>query len=234
LAINIASEIGYDEMKRLTKAGGMVLVLLFVLIVGAGIASAAVAGDFSSSYDGYNDGEDTEVPGHEIQVSGTLEFSGENAVEPRITIKPAQNTVLDDQTVELQQSAGSSVNFRRNNYQNGVRYAAEEIPADTDFDISFVVYPVSGLDQSEIKSAEIQVEYERPGGGTEEETIEVTTSLNNTAPQVISDLEESQPDGENGGGTPLWMQILAGIGAIAIVLTVGMFLYDSLGSGDEI
>lgn len=202
------------------KTGIIYFVLALVLIGGTGIASAAVAGDFSSTYDGYNDGKDTDVPGHEIQVTGTLEFSGENAVNPRITISPTENTVLDDPTVSLQQSADSSIDFRRINYGNGVRYSAEEIPDGTDFSLSFVVYPVSGLSQSEITSAQVRVQYERPGGGNEDQTIDVTTSLNNTAPQVISELEASQNEGEEngGGGYPLWMQ---GLGGLAVLVVLG-------------
>jgi len=217
-------------MNRETRydVGMIVIMLLFAFISGTGIASAAVAGDFSSSYDVYNDGESTDVPGHEIKSTGTLEFSGENAVNPTITIQPSSNTVLDDSSVQLQQNAGSSVDFSRTNYDSGVRYSADEIPANTDFEVSFIVYPVSGLDKSEIKSGEIVVRYERPSGETETKTIEITTALNNTPPQVISNEQASQNDDDD--GAPIWMQGLSVVGGIAILFV----LYDLiLGSTDD-
>jgi len=214
------------------KVATTILVIVVLTIITSGIVSAAVAGEFSSSYDGYNDGADTDVRGHEIQVSGTFEFSGENAVTPLITVSPSQNTVLDDETVELTQSADSSIDFTRQNVGEGVRYRAEEIPAGSSFDLQFVVYPVANLDQSEIESASVTVRYERPGGEGERQTFGVTTGMNNSAPQVISDLEASQSDddGNSTGGAPIWMQGLAGVGVLAIV--VSLFMMTS--GGDDI
>lgn len=213
----------------LGRKSGVALLLVGILLCGAGVATAAVSGNFSSSYDGYNDDTATDVRGHEIKVSGTLEFSGENAVNPQITIRSSQHTVLDDKTVQLLQPGGSSVNFNRRNFDGGVRYTADEIPAGTQLELTFVVYPVSGLTKSEIKSAEIAVRYERPDGSTARKVMEVTTSLNNTPPQILNNRQQAQR-------MDLVIKGLAVIGGITLLLVVVMGLYSIVtsraGGGD--
>lgn len=206
----------------LGRSSTIALALAVLLLGGASIATAAVAGDFSSSYDGYNDGSETSVSGHEIQVTGTLEFSGENAVDPTIVVRPTGNTVLDDENVELLQPGGSSIDFNRNYVEGGVRYTAQEIPSGTELELDFVVYPVSGLEQSQIKSAEVVVRYETPGGSSERKRIDVTTELGNTPPKVINSQQRGQQMG-------IIVKILAGIGALTLLLVVVMGGYSLLG-----
>lgn len=212
-------------MARLWKSIGrsqVVLVLLAIcLLAWTGVAAAAVQGDFSSSYDGYGDGSDTDVRGHEIQVSGTLEFSGENAVEPSITVRPSQHTVLADGSSELLQSGESTVDFNKHFIADGVRYTATEISSGKQFELSFVVYPTSGLDRSEIKSSEVIVRYETPSGEPVTKRIEVTTSLDNTPPQMI----DSQ-QGEEQLHLAVW--VLAGIGGLTLLIVVIMALYSGV------
>lgn len=200
------------------RATQFTLLLCVLLLTTAGIATAAVAGDFTSSYDGYNDGSDTDTRGNEIQISGTLEFSGENAIDPQIIVRSSQHTVLDDESVNLLQPGSSSVNFDRGHVDNGVGFTADEIPSGTQLELETVVYPVSGLTQSEIKSAEVTVQYETPSGNTEEEQMDITTSLSNTPPQVISNQQQGQQIG-------LLMKGLAGVGGLTLLIVVVMTLF---------
>jgi len=208
----------------LSRTSQLALLLVVFLVAGAGVASAAVAGDFTSSYDGYNDDSDTSVPGHEIQVSGSLEFSGENAVDARIVVYSSQHTVLDDSSVELLQPGASSVDFTRDYVNRGVRYSAEEVPSGTRLELEFVVYPVSGLTQSDLTSAEVVVRYDTPGGDREESRMEVTTSMSDTPVQVINSQGNDQQ-------VHIAVWVFAGIGALAVALVVLMAVYSAVSGG---
>ncbi|AZH24655.1 hypothetical protein [Haloplanus aerogenes] len=208
----------------LSRTSQLALLLVVLLTASAGVASAAVAGDFTSSYDGYNDDSDTSVPGHEIQVSGSLEFSGENAVDARIVVYSSQHTVLEDSSVELLQPGASSVDFTRDYVNRGVRYSADEVPSGTRLELEFVVYPVSGLTQSELTSAEVVVRYDTPAGDQEESRMEVTTAMSNTPAQVINSQGNDQQ-------VHIAVWVFAGIGALAVALVVLMALYSVIGGG---
>lgn len=216
---------GSGRMAKLWNSLGrsqVVVVLLTIsLLAWTGVAAAAVEGDFTSSYDGYGDGSDTDVRGHEIQVSGPIEFTGENAVEPSITVRPSQNTVLADGSVELLQTGESTVDFEKNYISDGVRYSATEISSGKQFDLSYVVYPISGLDQSEIKSSEVIIRYETPSGEPVTKRNEVTTSLDNTPVQII----DSQQSEEQ---VHIAVWVLAGIGGLTALIVVIMALYSGV------
>lgn len=200
--------------------------LVVVLVVSTGVATAAVTGSFDSSYDGYNDGTDTDARGHEIQVSGTLEFSGENAVNPQILVRDTQYTVLDESSVQLLQPGDTSINFEKRYTENGVMYTASEVPSGTTLDLRFVTYPVSGLDRSEIESAQVLVSYERPGGGNDQNRISVTTSIDNTPTKVISSINQ-------GDQVSIVVQILAVIGGLALLLVLVMTIYSVVSGEDD-
>jgi hypothetical protein len=210
---------------------GIVLVVVMTLVASAGVASAAVAGTFSSTYDGY-DGSETSVRGHEIQVSGTLEVSGESAVNPRIEITSTQNTVLDDGTVTLLQPGDSSANFERRYSENGVTYTADEIPPGTTLNLEFVVYPVAGLTSGEITSAQVVVTYARPGGDRTRETFDVSTSLSATAPQAITAAEQRTPEPSAPGPRDWAIRGLAALGALMLVFILLVFVWNVV-SGDD-
>jgi hypothetical protein len=210
--------------RTLTPSGlttQIILLILILLIAGAGVATAAVSGNFSSSYDGYNDDTDTDIRGHEIQISGTLEFSGENAVNPRIIIRSSQHTILDDGSVELLQPGGSAINFNKQYTESGVRYTADEIPSGTQIELNYVVYPITGLTQSEVRSAQVIIRYETPSGATEQNQIDVTTSLSNTPPQVLSSQQQSEQ-------MNLAILGFAVVGGLTVLLIVVMALYSGV------
>ncbi|MFB6108010.1 MAG: hypothetical protein ABEJ82_04100 [Haloplanus sp.] len=200
--------------------------VVLVLLVSAGVASAAVTSSFSSSYDGYNDGSDTAAPGHEIQVSGSLDFSGDSAVNPRIVIRDTDNTVLDESSVTLLQPGDTSIDFEKQYVENGVAYTADEIPAGTTLNLEFLVYPVAGLDRSELDSAEVVVTYAPAGGDRTRERFAVTTQMSNTPPQVISSIEQGDKLG-------LVVKGLAVVGALAVALVVLMALYSAVSGGSD-
>lgn len=206
------------ESDTIWLTSAAVLFTLLVLFAGAGVASAAVSGDFSSSYDGYNDDSESDTRGNEISVSGSIQFSGENAVNPRIFVRSTQNTVIDDSSVRLLQPGGSSIDFRRDNVDDGVRYRAEEVPAGTQLNLEFVVYPVSGLTQEELRSAQVVVRYERPDGETEEQTIDVQTAIPNTPPKVINSLEQ----GDQIGTVQQILSYIGGAALVVLLLLVGL------------
>lgn len=211
---------------------GVVLLVVVALLASAGVASAAVAGTFSSSYDGYGEESDTSVRGHEIQVTGTLEVSGESAVNPRIVVRSTQNTVIDGSSVTLLQPGSTSANFEKQFTENGVAYTADEIAPGTTLNLEFVVYPVDGLTESEIDSAQVAVTYSRPGGDRVRDTFDVSTALNNTAPQAITAAENRTPEPEPPGLRDWAIRGLALVGGLVIVLVVLLFTYSAV-SGDD-
>lgn len=205
----------------LDRSQMIAMLLAILLLAWTGVAAAAVQGNFTSSYDGYDDGSDTDVPGHEIKVSGTLEFSGESAVEPSVTVRPSENTVLADDSVELLQSGESTVDFNKQFITDGVRYTATEISSGKEFELSFVVYPTSGLDQSEIKSSEVVIEYETPSGEPVTKREDVTTTLDNTPAQIINNQQSEEE-------LNLIIWVLAGIGGLTLLVVVLMALYSGI------
>jgi hypothetical protein len=212
--------------------GGVVLFIVVALAVSAGVASAAVAGSFSSTYDGYDD-SDTEARGHEIQVTGTIDISGESAVNPRITVRSTGNTVLDDSAVTLLQPGDSSVDFERRYGENGVVYTADEIPAGTTLNLEFVVYPVAGLANDEITSAQVVVTYSRPGGDRTRETFDIATSLSNSPAQALTEARNRTPEPTEPGAREWAIRGLAVVGALVIVLILLMSIYSVVSGGDD-
>lgn len=202
---------------------------LVALVASAGVASAAVAGSFSGTYDGYDDESDTSVRGHEIQVTGTLEFSGQSAVNPRIVIRSTENTVLDDSTVTLLQPGSTSANFNDQPVKNGIMYTADEISPGTTLNIEFVVYPVAGLTEDEINSAQVVVTYQDPSGEQTRRSFDVSTELSNSPPKAIEAARNQTPE----PGLRDWaIRGLAVIGALVIALTLLMLIWNVI-SGDD-
>lgn len=220
-------------MKSITDHRIVLIVSVCVVLLAAtGIASGAVAGEFESQYDSYGDDSSTDVPGNEIQTSGTLEFTGEDSVDVRIDIRSSRHTLLDRESVTLLQPGDTSISFDRINTERGVRYTADEIPAGTNLELEYVAYPVSGLDRDEIESSTVSVSFDRPSGDRDSETIAVTTELDRTHEDVIDDLrQEAGVEGNPSWGELglLWqsMTALGGLLILAVLISLVLWLTSS-------
>ncbi|NHX37605.1 MULTISPECIES: hypothetical protein [Halolamina] len=119
-----------------------IVITLTVFTASAGIASAAVSGSFSSTYDGWEASSDSNPSSHEIEVTGSVEVTGDSAVSPQIVISGADNTILDQSSVQVFVEGDRSINFDRSTRESSVIYQTDEIPADTTLRVEFVAYYV--------------------------------------------------------------------------------------------
>lgn len=210
------------------------ILVLVLLIAASGVAGAQVTGEFSSTYSGYDEAQDSNGEQNQIETSGTLEFEESNVVDVTIRVYQSDNAVLDYSSVELLQPGDSSIEFDRFTNDNGVVYAADEIQSGTTVELSYESYAISGLDQDEIESSTVTVTYRQPGGEETTEEYDVTTQLENTPNQVIADLNE-QAGLE---GTPGWgdlgilfkiLTVLGGIMILVLVVTLILWITSSNG-----
>lgn len=225
-------------MKSITDHRIVLIVSVCVILLTAtGIVSGAVTGEFESQYDSYGGESSTDVPGNEIQTSGTLQFTGEDSVDVRIDIRSAQHTLLDRRSVTLLQPGDTSISFDKINTERGVRYTADEVPAGTDLEVEYVVYPVSGLDRDEIESSTVSVSFERPGGNRDSEVISVNTELDRTHEDAIDELrQEAGVEGNPSWGELglVWQVMTALGGLLLLAVLVSLVLWLTSGNDDTV
>lgn len=164
--------------------------ILFTLIGPAAIVQAAVEGNFSSSYDGYDD-QSSETSGHEITIDGTLTVRGNPAIDPVIRIKPGSDTVLDESSVAVSVPATQAIEFEKRHTENSVELVlsgdSTEIPAGTEIQIRYVVYP-TGVQKNPYQSGVVEMSFDRPNGERTTERFPITTEMKNAPWAVIESL----------------------------------------------
>lgn len=206
------------------------LAVVGVVLVGAvGVAAAAVNLEFSGDYDGYDD-QSTEVPGHEIEVTGTITVTGSSAVSPTIRIASTEATVLDPDSAEILVPSDQSIQFDRsyNFRQDRLEFRAEEVPDGTTLEVRFVVYPTGEPETGTIDSARVSVNYETASGSRQTARNTVTTELTNSPGARIDELQNELSNQEGVGTAVL---VLAGLGGVAILGWIGFGAYQLLGGG---
>ena len=206
------------------------LAVVGVVLVGAvGVAAAAVDLEFSGDYDGYDD-QSTEVPGHEIEVTGTITVTGSSAVSPTIRIASTEATVLDPDSAEILVPSDQSIQFDRsyNFRQDRLEFRAEEVPDGTTLEVRFVVYPTGEPETGTIDSARVSVNYETASGSRQTARNTVTTELTNSPGARIDELQNELSNQEGVGTAVL---VLAGLGGVAILGWIGFGAYQLLGGG---
>ncbi|KAB1190648.1 MULTISPECIES: hypothetical protein [Haloferax] len=197
----------------------VVVVAAVVLLAGAGLATAAVSGSFETSYDGWDDESDTETRGHEIQVAGTVEVTGDAAVSPRIVVRGADQTVLDQESVQVFVDGERSIQFDRSVENSRVVYHADEIPSGTTLRVQYNSYYIGGAESGEVNVGAVEVFYDTPSGDSQRNTFTATNSLENRPESVISGLESEL----NTGGTLTTVQeALSYAGALFVLVIVFM------------
>lgn len=193
-----------------------------ILAAGSGIVAAAVSGTFSATYDGYDDGESSEAPGHEIAIEGQVEVTGESAVNPTIIIHGAQHTVLDTASVQVFVEGDRSIQFDRSYSEGEVRLSADEIPSGTTLRVEYRTYYIGGADSPTMNVGQVQFDYNRPGGDRTRETFDIEATLENRPEEFVA--------AANTGSTlGLLQQILSYIGAGGVVLLLIGLVLKALG-----
>lgn len=206
------------------ESGWTVLALVLLLVASSGVGAAAVSGDFSGTYDGYEDGETTEPVGHEIAIEGEFEVTGDSAVDPQITIESAQYTVMDTATVEVFVEGDRSIQFERSYDAGQVELRADEIPAGTTIRVRYLVYFVGGVDAAEIEAGQVNVRYQTPSGTQERTSFTPTVDVSDSPDRVIQNLEQ--------GESLTWIQeVISYVGGFAILLLVAIFALRLKGGG---
>lgn len=210
-----------------TDSVGLTIVLVLIAMLAmSGVAAAAASGTFSSTFDGYDDGQSSDVAGHEIQVEGELEVSGSTAVDPTIRISSTENTVLKSDSVRVFVEGDTSISFDQRYGPSGVTLSAEEIPSGTTIRVQYVVYPVGGM-TGEIQSSTVSFDYETPSGEDTGNEFDVTTDMSGSAQSVIDQLQQGEQLSQ-------LQEILSWIGvlaAVVFVLWLGMKLVGGFGGG---
>lgn len=190
------------------------LLLLTVLFGETATVMAAVGGDFSSEYDGYDDSMTTNTLGHEIAVRGTIRVSGTRALNPTITITGGKWTVLETGSVETVVEGVEPGRITKRFGPSRVRLSAAEIPPGTSIRLEFVVYFIGGTAKQNITSANIRVDYSTPSGERERKLFIEYTSVENSPDQRLHDLKGEQKPGSL---TSIGMLVLSSIGGIVVM-----------------
>lgn len=208
---------------------GLILVIIG-LIAGTGVASAAVSGSFSSSYDGWDDGSSSDTTGHEIAVSGTVEVTGDSAVNPRIVVRGSEHAIIDKSSVRVFVEGDRSIEFNRVVQDSRVVYQADEIPAGTTLQVEYMSYYKGSAGESgNVTVGNVDVNYETPGGSSQQESFATTNQLENRPEQVISDLKT----GGNISQIQQYLSYLGGLFILYIVFRIGSALRGENGIDDD-
>jgi hypothetical protein len=206
------------------KVAVVAAVVATVTLASAGLAAAAVSGDFTATYDGWDDGESSDVRGHEIAVQGQIEVTGDAAVDPRIVVRGADSTVLDTRTVQIFVEGDQSIQFQRSFEPSQVVFTADEIPAGTTLRLEFVTYYVGGANSNQVPAGVVQVNFDQPGGDRTREEFTVQSTLENRPESVIR-------NANTGSQLSTLQEVLSYVGAGGLVLLllalVAMALDDS-------
>lgn len=202
----------------------LVIGLLCIFVIGgSGIVSAAVSADFTTTYDGYDDGEASDAPGHEIAHKGQLEVTGKSAVDPVIVVKAAPHTVLDTSSVQIFVEGQQSIEFDKSFEAGEVRLSTDEIPSGTTIRLEYRTYYIGGSDSSSITASEVEFNYDRPGGDRTRETFEVDATLDNRPEEFV---QAANSDSQ----LTLIQRILSYVGGAAIVLLLLGLVVKAIGS----
>ncbi len=199
--------------------------LSILVISGSGIVSAAVSGDFTTTYDGYDDGESSDAPGHEIAHNGQLEVTGDSAVDPVIVVKAAPHTVLDTESVQVFVEGEQSIQFEKTFEAGEVHLSTDEIPSGTTIRLEYRTYYIGGSDSASITASEVDFNYQRPGGDRTRETFEVDATLENRPEEFVAEANsESQ--------LSQIQRILSYVGGGAVVLLLLGLVMKAVSSDD--
>lgn len=200
----------------LARPLGIVLALVLLLSM-VTVATAAVDGNLSAEYDA---NASTDTPGREIVVSGTYEVTGENAVDPSITVQPAQETVIDADSVEVFVEGSRSVDFQRRTQSDGVVYTADEIPSGTTLEVRYVVYP-KGTDATDVTAGTVEFQFES-SGTTQTEEFSASADLSNSPQARASQLDDRVVELESrlSADWRLRFFILLGIAIVSLLGTI--------------
>lgn len=207
-----------------------IVITLTVLTASAGIANAAVSGSFSSSYDGWHAGSNTDTRGHEIHVTGTIEVTGDSAVNPRIVIRGADDTILDQNSVQVFVEGDRSINFDRSTRESAVVYRADEVPAGTTLRVEYVSYYVGGADVGEVTVGTVNVNYETPGGSSQQKSFSTQNALENRPENVIDRLDQQVGQGET---LSTAQEFLSYVGLLAVIFVVLKIVLSIIRNGDD-
>jgi hypothetical protein len=212
----------------LARPLGIVIALLLLLST-VTVATAAVGGNLSAEYDA---NASTDTPGREIVVSGTFEVTGENAVNSRITVQPAQETVIDADTVEVFVEGSRSVDFQRQTQSSGVVYTADEIPSGTTLEVQYVVYS-KGTSTSDVTAGTVEFQFES-SGATQTEEFSASADLSNSPQARASQLDDRVAELESRLSVDWQLRffILFGVAIVVLIGTI-LALRDSDGGPPE-
>lgn len=218
---SIMSKVSSSQVIR--KAVVLGIVGCMLLATASGIVAAAVSGDFSATYDGYDDGESTDARGHEIAIEGQMEVTGDAAVDPTIVVTGAQPTVLDTASVTVFVEGDRSIQFDRNYQAGEVRMSANEVPAGTTIRIEYLTYYVGGSDSRSITASEVQFNYDRPGGDRTRETFQVDATLEKRPEDFVA-------AANSGSQLSQIQRVLSYVGGLAIILALLALIVKALGN----
>jgi hypothetical protein len=186
-----------------------------------GVASASIVMDFTGNYDG---NQTTEEPGREISIQGEFNVRGDNAVNPTITVTSSEQTVMNQESFSVFVEGESGLEVDKSLTEEGVVLTAEEIPEGTTIAVEFTVYP-RGTDEVNITAAEMEANYETPGGTSQSTSEEFDITLEGGPEQEIQRLEqelavaESENGESDGRGLLFWIGIaVAGIIGLLILV----------------
>ncbi len=195
----------------------LVIAVLILLLSTATIATAAVTGSLSAEYDA---DASTDTDGREVIVSGTIEITGENAVNPQIAVQDSRATVLDPSTVELFVEGSRSVDFQRQVRSNAVVYTADEVPSGTALEIDYVVYP-KGTDETNVTAGTVELQFESSGARQVRE-LSATADLSSSPQARMPQLEERVSELESRIDTNWRLRffILLGVAVLGLAGTV--------------
>ncbi len=190
-------------------------IVCLLLVSAAGIAAAAVTGDFSATYAGFGDDESSNAPGNEITVQGQIEITGDAAIDPTIIIQGAQWSVLDTGSIEVLTEGDRSLSFDREYRGGELRLSTSEIPADTTLRIEYRTYYTGGADSRSITASEIQFNYDQPSADRTSETFQAEVSLDNRPEDFVEEVNTASQ-------LSLFQRVLSYVGAASIILLIIM------------
>lgn len=230
--------LGKNSKEVLSMIG--VLSLVF-LLVGSGVATAAVAGSFSSSYDGWGDSSSTGTGSEEIAVTGTIEVTGNAAVDPTVVVSGSEHTVLDASSVQVFVEGNRNIQLDRsivgdqNTGETRVIYQTEEIPSGTTLQVEYETYYKgnTGTEVSEFVVGETEIAYELPSGEQQQDTFEATNTLESRPENIIADLEKQLEKGDQVSQIRQYLSYLGGIAVIYLVIKIIAGVVGGNGDDDD-
>lgn len=200
--------------------------VLLLLLSTATISTAAVTGSLSAEYDA---DASTDTSGREIVVSGTLEITGENAVNPRIVVRDSQATVLDPATVEVFIEGSRSVDFQRQVRSSAVIYTAEEVPSGTTLEVDYIVYP-RGTDETNFTAGTVEFQFASSGARQARE-FSAAADLSDSPQARVPQLEERVSELETRVGANWRLRFFILLGVAVLGLAGAVLILRDNGNG---